>query len=200
MAKLPPKPRVHSSYQHSHKELPELIESNRSGRYTYDRSLKQLTPRKANSVKSSAHLDTNSVDLAQVEKIREEKYKHYDDLVETCDRHPAERVRYYCRDCLMGLCSEDVVEHAKHDFILADNSAAVQIRKTMILAEQNIRDTAQSYETILCTTQRKLAEIEVYKQQELKRIEKVFQEIREAIFQRESAIRKDLLDRINHAQ
>lgn len=41
----------------------------------------------------------------------------------------------------MGLCSEDVVEHAKHDFILADNKAAIQIRKTILLAEENIRGT-----------------------------------------------------------
>ena len=40
----------------------------------------------------------------------------------------------------MGLCSEDVVEHAKHDFILADNRAAVQIRKTMTIAEEGIRE------------------------------------------------------------
>ena len=132
----------------SNRDLPELIESNRSGRHAYERSLKP-TP---SSVKSSARLDANSVDLDQIEKIRDEKYRHFDDLIETCDRHPGERVRYYCRECLTGLCSEDVVEHAKHDFILADNIAAVQIRKTMLLAEENIRDTTQSYEAILSST------------------------------------------------
>lgn len=64
----------------------------------------------------------------------------------------------------MGLCSEDVVEHSKHDFIIADNVAAVQIRKAMLLAEDKIRDTTTSYEAILYTTQKKLAEIEIYKE------------------------------------
>ena len=57
----------------------------------------------------------------------------------------------------MGLCSEDVVEHARHDFILGDNRAAVQIRKTMLIAEESIRECAQSYEAILYATEKKMA-------------------------------------------
>ena len=83
----------------------------------------------------------STIEPEVIEKIRYEKYRDFGTLLETCDRHPEERVRYYCRDCLMGLCSEDVVEHAKHDFILADNKAAIQIRKTILLAEENIRGT-----------------------------------------------------------
>ena len=60
-----------------------------------------------------------------IARLRQEKYKDYHILLESCDRHPEEKVRYYCRECLIGLCSEDVVEHAKHDFILGDNRAAV---------------------------------------------------------------------------
>ena len=52
----------------------------------------------------------------------------------------------------------------------------------MQVAEANIRECAQSYEAILFTTEKKLAEIEIYKQQELKRLSTAFQEIREAIF------------------
>ena len=111
-----------------------------------------------------------------------EKYVAYDHLVETCVDHNPEKVRYYCRDCLVGLCAECVVDHARHDFILGDNRAAVQIRKTMQLSEASIRECAQSYEGILFTTEKKLAEIEIYKQQELKRLSTAFQEIREAIF------------------
>ena len=70
----------------------------------------------------------------------------------------------------MGLCCIDVVEHAKHDFIFADNAAAVQIRKRMLQVEDNIRDTTHQYEVILQTTKRKLAEIEIYREQELKKL------------------------------
>ena len=69
----------------------------------------------------------------------------------------------------------------------------------MQVAEANIRECAQSYEAILFTTEKKLAEIEIYKQQELKRLSTAFQEIREAIFQREKTIKKELIDKMTHA-
>ena len=69
----------------------------------------------------------------------------------------------------------------------------------MQVAEANIRECAQSYEAILFTTEKKLAEIEIYKQQELKRLSTAFQEIREAIFQREKTIKKELIEKMTHA-
>ena len=75
-----------------------------------------------------------------------------------------------------------MVDHAKHDFILADNVAAVQVRKIMLAFDNSIRGTSEEYESIFFTTQKKIAEIEIYKEQELRRLSQNFQEIREAIF------------------
>ena len=102
------------------------------------------------------------------------KYKDFDVLIENCEEHPREKVRYYCRDCLLALCADCVVEHARHDFVLGDNRAAVQIRKTIQTAEENIRECADQYESVLWATEKKMAEIEIYKQQELKRLSLAF--------------------------
>jgi hypothetical protein len=63
--------------------------------------------------------------LDVISRLRMEKYTNFETLIDTCDEHPGEKVRYYCKDCLVGLCAECVVDHARHDFILGDNRAAV---------------------------------------------------------------------------
>ena len=110
----------------------------------------------------------------EIQRLIIEKYNNFQILIDTCDDHRDEKVRYFCKDCLVGLCAECVVDHARHDFILGDNRAAVQIRKLMQVAEADIRQCAQSYEAILFTTEKKLAEIAIYKEQELKRLSLAF--------------------------
>ena len=62
------------------------------------------------------------------------------------------------------MCADCVVDHARHDFVLSDNRAAVQIRKTIQAAEENIRECTDQYESVLWATEKKMAEIEIYKQ------------------------------------
>ena len=51
-------------------------------------------------------------------------------LVETCKMHPKETVKYFCRDanCMRGLCPDCIIEHSKHDFIAANELAALEIK------------------------------------------------------------------------
>jgi len=135
----------------------------------------------------------------ELDKIKNEKYGGYGELSEFCDIHTNEKIRFFCRDCLEGLCAEDVVHHARHDFILGDNKAAVQIRKTIQVVHEGIREQTGSYNSVLWATEKKLAEIEIYKQQEFKRLSMAFQEIREALFIREKQIKRELHDKIRHA-
>ena len=49
-------------------------------------------------------------------------------LIDTCMKHPSEKIKYYCRDDSTPLCPECVVEHARHDFIMANESASRSIK------------------------------------------------------------------------
>ena len=49
----------------------------------------------------------------------------------SCDIHPEEQIKYYCRDDKVGICPECVVLHAKHDFIFADETAAQEIKQNL---------------------------------------------------------------------
>lgn len=46
------------------------------------------------------------------------------ELPKTCPLHPSEKVRYFCRDCKTAVCPDCVVDHARHDFIIANEDAA----------------------------------------------------------------------------
>ena len=48
-----------------------------------------------------------------------------------CEYHPEERIKYFCREDGKSLCPMCVVEHAKHDFIFADDSAAFEVKQEL---------------------------------------------------------------------
>ena len=52
-----------------------------------------------------------------------------------------------------------MVDHARHDFVLADNRAAVSIRKTVMTVEEGVRGYSDMYESVLWATKKKMAEI-----------------------------------------
>jgi hypothetical protein len=58
-----------------------------------------------------------------------------------CRHHPDEKVRYYCRECAIPLCPECVSAHARHDFIPADNKAAIEIRYILRNEKSKIMET-----------------------------------------------------------
>lgn len=48
-----------------------------------------------------------------------------------CEIHSGEIIKYFCRDCRVGLCPECVVHHAKHDFVFADEGAAFEVKQQL---------------------------------------------------------------------
>ena len=65
---------------------------------------------------------------------------------------------------MLALCADCVVDHARHDFVLADNRAAVSIRKTVMTVEEGVRGYSDMYESVLWATKKKMAEIQIYKE------------------------------------
>lgn len=63
-----------------------------------------------------------------------DKYEELGFMIQHCMTHPHEKVRYFCRDDMIPLCPECVTEHAKHDFVPANNAAAVEIRQNLKMA------------------------------------------------------------------
>lgn len=65
-----------------------------------------------------------------------------------CELHPEERIKYYCRDCGKSVCPECVVDHAKHDFIFADGSAAFEVKQELRTLELTIQSKDMEYHMI----------------------------------------------------
>jgi hypothetical protein len=55
-----------------------------------------------------------------------------------CEIHPQETVKYYCREDGKSLCPECVVDHAKHDFIFADESASFEVKQDLKTLELTV--------------------------------------------------------------
>ena len=45
-----------------------------------------------------------------------------------CAIHKGEPIKYFCRTDSQALCPECIVNHARHDFIFAENDAAEQVK------------------------------------------------------------------------
>jgi len=91
-----------------------------------------------------------------------------------CELHPEERIKYYCREDGKSVCPECVVDHAKHDFIFADASAAFEVK--------------QELRTLELTIQSRDAEVETIREQEIINLRHFFQELHKALDQREATI------------
>ena len=48
-----------------------------------------------------------------------------------CKIHPSEAVKYFCKDDQTALCPECVVEHSRHDFIMANDNASRQVKNNL---------------------------------------------------------------------
>jgi hypothetical protein len=50
-----------------------------------------------------------------------------------CITHVNETIKYYCRSdtCKKALCSECVIDHAKHDFINANELASFEVKSVL---------------------------------------------------------------------
>ena len=101
-----------------------------------------MTPTKTPSRRSSAasQSETPSVKSTSQAPAPSEKTDTIEQLgqvAQYCRTHPQEKVRYYCRECCIPLCPECVSGHARHDFVVADNKAAMEIR--FILRNEKIK-------------------------------------------------------------
>jgi hypothetical protein len=47
--------------------------------------------------------------------------------------HPGEPIKYFCRDEMLGICSECIVFHSKHDFIFADSDAMQEVKQALAM-------------------------------------------------------------------
>ena len=65
-----------------------------------------------------------------------------------CEIHPQERIKYYCREDGKSLCPECVVDHSKHDFIFADDSAAFEVKQDLKSLELTVQSKCAEYEMI----------------------------------------------------
>jgi hypothetical protein len=50
-----------------------------------------------------------------------------------CASHPNEYIKYFCRDdmCKKGICPSCIFDHAKHDFIVANDVAVFEIKQAL---------------------------------------------------------------------
>ena len=113
-------------------------------------------------------------------------------LLSNCEEHAGEPIRYYCRDCCKALCAECVVSHSRHDFTAANNAAASELRRQHLITEGLVSERVTLYNQILNKTEKKLIEMEDDSKLEFKKLSMAFTELREAVFQREVVMKKEL--------
>jgi len=65
-----------------------------------------------------------------------------------CELHPEEQIKYYCREDGKSCCPECIVDHAKHDFIFADTSAAFEVKQELRTLELTIQSRNNEYAMI----------------------------------------------------
>jgi len=105
-----------------------------------------------------------------------------------CELHPEERIKYYCREDGKSVCPECVVDHAKHDFIFADASAAFEVKQELRTLELTIQSRDMEYNMIEKESRQKIAEVETFREQEIINLRHFFQELHKALDQREATI------------
>ena len=102
-----------------------------------------------------------------------------------CEIHPQETVKYYCREDGKSLCPECVVDHAKHDFIFADESASFEVKQDLKTLELTVQSRCKEYEMISRESEQKIQEVEVFREQEINNLRHFFSELHKALDKRE---------------
>ena len=81
-----------------------------------------------------------------------------------CEVHPTEKVKYYCREDGKSLCPNCVVDHSKHDFIFADESAAFEVKQELKTIGLTVQSKNSEYLMIQRESEQKIAEVDVFKE------------------------------------
>lgn len=102
-----------------------------------------------------------------------------------CPIHRAEPIKYYCKDCQMGLCPECIVHHARHDFVFADEEAANQVKGKLETLHRSVKERHESYGDLFRKAEDELRDLEKLQDEEVDRISKTFKELRQAIDEKE---------------
>ena len=76
-----------------------------------------------------------------------------------CQIHPQEEIKYYCREERLGICSECIVHHAKHDFIFADEAASEEIKGNSQALHFQIDSQHKSYSEVCRDVDNKFTEL-----------------------------------------
>lgn len=105
-----------------------------------------------------------------------------------CELHPSERIKYFCRDDGKSLCPECVVAHAKHDFIFADETAAFEVKQELKTIGLTVQSKNAEYEMIQKESEQKIAEVELFKEQEMLNLQHFFGELHKSLDIREQQI------------
>jgi len=79
------------------------------------------------------------------------------------------------------LCPECVVDHAKHDFIFADASAAFEVKQELKTLELTIASRQAEYEMIQRESEQKIQEVENFREQEMMNLRHFFSELHKAL-------------------
>jgi len=96
-----------------------------------------------------------------------------------CKIHPSEAVKYFCKDDQTALCPECVVEHARHDFIMANDNASRQVKDKLQEIHIKVESDFKKYQKLYQQISANRAELVVTKQQQIKKIEEHFKQLRD---------------------
>ena len=107
-----------------------------------------------------------------------------------CELHPTERIKYFCREDGKSLCPNCVVDHAKHDFIFADETAAFEVKQELKTLGMTVQSKNQEYEMIQKESEAKIAEVEQFKEQEMRSLRHFFSELHKCLDNREQQIQQ----------
>ena len=109
-----------------------------------------------------------------------------------CALHPAEPIKYFCRDEWLGICSECIVHHAKHDFVFADSAAAEEVAGVLHGLHSITSSNFKAYKEITETIAHRFQELEELRSEQLGLITESFQRLKEALDHQELKLKTEL--------
>jgi hypothetical protein len=83
-----------------------------------------------------------------------------------------------------------VVDHAKHDFIFADESASFEVKQDLKTLELTVQSKCAEYEMIQRESEKKIQEVETFREQEMTNLRHFFIELHKALDKREAEIQQ----------
>lgn len=113
-------------------------------------------------------------------------------LPETCHEHPMQQIRFFCRaqTCMMGLCAECILAHARHDFTAANESAASEVKSIVRQAQRVCKKQAKHLKTVKQVTDTKITALTQRREEEFGRLNTVFSELKAMLDERHKYLKE----------